>query len=246
MQNLLTCAIVDDDSSIVRILESWLRKMPDIEVKGTFSDSLSVMQFLAQNTVDFLLLDVEMGESNGFKLLDNLATPPQVIIITAHKDHAVTGFEYNVTDYIVKPVSPERLVRAINRVRSQKPTQTTTETEHSTPTSIDNGNCLMVKENRRMVRIRFDDILYVEADRDYCKIITPDRTINTKYSIGDMANDLPANQFIRIHRSFIVSIKHIDAFGYDGVEIRSHKIPLGRLYREDVLIALEKIFGVKR
>lgn len=252
MEKKLTCAIVDDDASIVRILEAWLSKMPDVEVKGTFSDSLSVMQFLSQQSVDFLLLDVEMGETNGFEMLNNIASAPHVIIITSHRDYALQGYDYNVVDYIVKPVSPERLHRAISRLRTLKSGEqvsvaSTSASNTATPTITPDANeCLMVKENRRMVRIGFDEILYVEAARDYCKIVTTERQISTKCSIGDMATDLPNDRFIRIHRSFVVAIRRINAFGHDGVEIGAHKIPFGRLYREDALIALEKFFGVKK
>lgn len=234
----LTCAIVDDDESIVLMISSWLQKLSDVEVVGTFSDSLSCMEFLRNTHVDFLLLDVELGDSNGFNLLSNLTTPPQVIILTAHKRYALQGFDFQVADYIMKPTTPERLARAVERVAAIKRSAP----EQPAAMAADN---LMVKENRRIVRIRHSDILFVEANRDYVKVVTADGgTINTKSSFSTIADGLPGDRFLRIHRSFTVNVEHIDAFSHEGIEMGPHKIPFGRLYREDSLRVLKKMFGV--
>lgn len=237
----LTCAIVDDDEALAHIISNWLSKISSVEVLGTFSNSLSCMEFLRQTHIDFLLLDVELGDTNGFNLLSNLSHPPQVIILTAHKDYALMGFDFQVADYIMKPTSPERLARAVERVVAIKRSELTAAPDQ--PTTV--GNSLMVKENRRIVRIRRNDILFAEANRDYVKIVTTDgNTISTKSSFSTMADGLPPDRFLRVHRSFIVNVEHIDAFSHDGIEIGQHKIPFGRLYREDSLHVLKKIFGV--
>lgn len=236
----LKCVIVDDEPLSVDVLVGFLRKIQDVEVVATFNDAVSALGFIRETELDFLLLDIEMPQLSGIDIIRSLSNPPLVIITSANKTYALEGYELEVFDYLVKPITFSRLVRAINRVveikqiRLQQKLQCTAE------------GSIFLRENKKMVRVNIADILYIESDRDYAKVVTSVRTIITKHNISFFEQELNPKDFIRVHRSFIVSIKRIDAFSSSSVEIGKVEIPFGRLYKEDAHRRLESAFDIKK
>ncbi len=226
---MLSCAIVDDEPLSVEILEGLLKRIPTIEVVATFNDALSVLDKLSELDVDFLFLDIEMPNLSGIDLLKSLPHPPLTIITSANKNYAIDGFELNVVDYLLKPLTFERVLKAINKVIELK----STKSHHSI--SIDPDNYIYLKENKKMVRVRISDIKYLESIKDYVKVVTQGKIVITKQNLSHFEKSLDSENFIRIHRSFIVGVKHIDAYSCSSVEIGTLEIPIGRLYKDQTL-----------
>ncbi len=224
--------IVDDEPLAIAVLEGYLSKIPGVDVVATFSDGLSAFEFLQHNSIDIIFLDVEMPKLTGIELLKSLQNPPVVIITSANRDYAVDGFELNIADYILKPVTLERLLRSYAKALELLTNKTKLPEKHD-------DEYILLKENKKNIRIRVDDILYVESLKDYVKVVTHARTVITKQSISSFENELPKDKFARVHRSFIIALKHISAFNSTSVEINEQEIPIGRLYKEEVLRVLE-------
>lgn len=235
----LRCVIIDDEPLAVEVMSGFVKKIPNVEVLATFNDALLATNFVKENKIDFLLLDIEMPKLSGLDFLRNLVNPPFVIITSANKNYALEGFELNVVDYILKPIVFSRLVRAVNKVADVIATQQPK--VERTPLKALEG-CVLIKENKKMVRVKFNDILYLESVRDYVKVFTTNRTVITKQNLSYFEKMLNPNEFIRVHRSFIVSINHITAFSSSSVEVGEIDIPLGRLYKEESITRFEKLF----
>ncbi len=224
----LRCAIVDDESLSIDILQGYLARIPNVEVVATFNDPISVIDFLNENEVDFLFLDIEMPNLSGIDLLKSLVEPPLVIITSANKNYALEGYELDVVDYLLKPISLKRLVRSISKISeiiSAKINQV----------SISSEEYIFLKENKRMVRVNFADILFVEGMKDYVKVVTRDKTVVSKQSLSCLEDILANRNFVRVHKSFIVSLDHVDAFSNSFIEIGLFEIPIGRSHKDKAL-----------
>jgi len=213
----------------IEVLEGYLKKIPNVEVVARFNDAISAMGTLNEFEVDFLFLDIEMPKISGIDFLRTISNPPMVVITSANKNYAIEGFELNVVDYLLKPITLERVVRAINKIIDKKSKKTT---QSST---TDSSEYIFLKENKKMIRLNVADILYFESIKDYVKVVTPSKTVVTKQNLSYFEQSLNSQEFVRVHRSFIVSIKHIDAFTSSSVEIGKVEIPIGRLYKDEAL-----------
>lgn len=227
----LKAIIVDDEPLAIAVIEGYLSRIPGVDIVATFNDGLPAFEFLQDNPVDVMFLDVEMPKLTGIELVRCLHNPPVVIITSANRDYAIEGFELNVADYILKPVTFERLLKAFSKAKellSKRGYDDSKESEY-----------LIFKESKKNVRIKQDDILYIESIKDYIKVVTTNRTVITKQSIGSVEEMLDKDRFIRVHRSFIVALNHVDTFSSTSLEIGSIEIPIGRLYRDGVIKILE-------
>lgn len=227
------CVIVDDEPLALSILENHLQKIPYVEIIGKFDNAIPVYEFLKNNTVDLLFLDIEMPNLTGIDFLKSLSAPPSVILTTANKNYAIEGFELNVEDYILKPITFERLFKAVSRVYENF------NVEKKLPKN-NSSEFLYLKENKKMVKVYFKNILYLESVKDYVKIVTSRKTVLTKQQISYFDSILN-NNFLRIHRSFIVALDKIDAYSLSGIDINSTELPIGRKYKEIVIKTLETI-----
>lgn len=227
----LRCAIVDDEPLAISVLEGLLKKIPSIEVVARFTDAISALGKLNELNVDFLFLDIEMPNLSGIDFLKSLTHPPMVIITSANKSYAVEGFELNVIDYLLKPVSFERVLKAVNKIVEAK----SVKTGHPTALPSPVNDYIYLKENKKMVKVSIPNIKYIESIKDYVKVVTKDRTVLTKQNISHFEQILNPKDFIRIHRSYIVALKHVDAYSCTEVEIGLFEIPIGRLYKEETL-----------
>jgi len=225
----LRCVIVDDEPLSIEVLEGYLKKIPNVEVIARFNDAISAMGTLNEHEVDFLFLDIEMPKISGIDFLRTISNPPMVVITSANKNYAIEGFELNVVDYILKPLTLERVVRAVNKIIEKKSKKI------SQSSNNDSSESIFLKENKKMIRLSVTDILYFESIKDYVKVATPSKTVVTKQNLSYFEQSLNSQEFVRVHRSFIVSIKHIDAFTSSSVEIGKVEIPIGRLYKDEAL-----------
>ena len=227
------CLIIDDEPIALDILRSFLAKLEDFEVAGAFQDPLEAFQFLKKQPVDLLFLDIQMPELSGLELLRALQRPPAVILTTAHREFALEGFELDVVDYLLKPIAFDRFLRAIDKFLDRRGAAPP-ETGEAPP------DHLFVRADRKSVRIAFKDLLYIEGLKDYVRMITTSGQILTKESIGQMEERLPADQFIRIHRSYLVPAAKISAFTHTEVEVGDRQLPVGRAYRASFLEFMER------
>lgn len=225
----LTCIIVEDEPLAVKVLAGYIAQVPYLELAGTFSDALLASEYLRGHRVDLMFLDLHLPKLKGMDFLRTLAHPPAVIVITAYHQYAVEGFERNVTDYLLKPVSFERFLVAVNKV-GPVATGTTAAPAAATPPS--EKDHLFLSIQKKKVKVPFADILYVESQREYVRVVTSRGEYLTKMSTHELEALLPPARFRRIHRSFIVAVDRIDAYTAEEVEVGGVSIPVGRGYRD--------------
>ncbi|MEO1451629.1 MAG: LytTR family DNA-binding domain-containing protein, partial [Bacteroidota bacterium] len=202
----MKCLIVDDEHLARKVLETYISRMPDLELVGTCENALAAMQTLRQHAVDLMFLDIHMPDLTGLELIRSLRRPPQVILATAYSEHALESYELNVVDYLLKPVSFERFVQAVNKAQPLPPAQAAAIPSPSLPTQADH---LFVKVDYEWLRIDYQDILYVEGMREYVNIQTAARRHIVYQSLKKMVELLPDQQFMRVHKSYIVSLPSI-------------------------------------
>lgn len=235
----LRCAIVDDESLSIDILQGYLCRIPNIEVVATFNDPISVVDFLNENQVDFLFLDIEMPNLSGIDLLRSLVDPPLVIITSANKNYALEGYELDVVDYLLKPISLKRLLRSVSKISDIVSAK-------SAPTASPSDEFIFLKENKRMVRVNFRDILFVEGMKDYVKVVTRDKTVISKQNLSSIEVLLADKNFVRVHKSYIVSLDHIDAYSCSFIEIGLFEIPIGRSHKDKAMEQLGLISDIEK
>jgi DNA-binding LytR/AlgR family response regulator len=232
----IKCIIVDDEPLAIEILESYVEKVEQLKLVHTFRNAVAAFTYLQQNTVDLIFLDIQMPKLSGIDFLKTLQHPPKVIFTTAFRDYAVQGFELEIVDYLLKPIPFERFLKAVAKVLHQ-PTLPQPSTASKEATS---DNYVYFKVDKKMIKTRMADVLYIESIKDYVKVKTPDKEIVTQQKISYLEESLPREQFLRIHRSFIVNLEKIDAYTATDVEIGKHSIPIGRNYKNDVMKILAK------
>ena len=229
------CIIVDDEPLAIEIIESYVAKVEQLELAGTFRNAIAAFTFLQQNTVDLIFLDIQMPKLSGIEFLRTLKDPPRVIFTTAYRDYAIEGFELEVVDYLLKPIPFDRFLKAVAKFMHQPtPLPVIPKTDTLTDDHV------YFKVDKKMIKTRMADVLYIESIKDYVKVKTADKEIITQQKIGYLEESLPRHQFLRIHRSFIINIDKIDAYSAVGVEIGKHTIPIGRNYKNDVMKVLTK------
>jgi len=234
--NKIHCLIVDDEPPAREILKQHIAGVEALELAGTCSNAVEAVSFLKEHPVDLLLLDIQMPQLLGTNFIRTLKNPPKVIFTTAYRKYAVEGFELDAVDYLLKPISFERFLKAVNKVLQLNvsaaraiPTSATKEKQNGESNSF-----LYFRAERKMVKIFFRDILFVEGLKDYIKIVTDTKPVVTKYVLSTLEEMLPADEFLRIHKSYIVAVNKIDSYNTDTIHIAKHELPIGRLYKFDV------------
>lgn len=222
----LKCIIIEDEPLAVKVLSDYISQIPFLELKGSFKDAIVATDFLRYNTIDLLFLDIHLPKLKGMAFLKTLNNAPAVIITTAYHQYAVEGFDLNVTDYLLKPFEFERFLIAVNKVK-------TVEKELlQTKENPDTKEYLFLNVQKKKVKILFSEIVYIESQREYIKIVTTKNEYISKMSTHEIEALLPSNLFKRIHRSFIVSISKIESYTAEIVEVNGVTIPIGRGYRD--------------
>src|SRR4026208_1655151 len=230
----IKCLVVDDEPPAREILKQHIAGVEALELTGTCANAVEAISFLKDNPVDLIFLDIQMPQLLGTNFIRTLKSPPKVIFTTAFRKYALEGFELDAVDYLLKPISFERFLKGINKVM-----QINSPVEHSSSPLKENSkeaasSFLYFRADRKMVKVFFNDILFIEALKDYIKIVTQNKTIITKYVLTTLAELLPADEFLRVHKSYIVAINKIESYNADSIQIAKHELPIGRLYKYDV------------
>jgi DNA-binding LytR/AlgR family response regulator len=217
------CLIVDDEPPAIKILEKYIKTVPSLEISGTCNNAFEAMNLLIKNRVDLLFLDIQMPQLIGTELLRTLPQPPKVIFTTAHRGFAIEAFELDAVDYLLKPISYERFLKAVNKALQV----------NYTIAEIQNSGIgfVYLRADRKMIKVFLDHILYVESYRDYVLVhLKKEKLLKVKLTLNNIEKMLPENQFLRIHRSFLVSMNKISAFTKTDVEIGRKELPIGKSY----------------
>jgi len=225
------CLIIDDEPIAIRVVQNHLQNFSNIEVAGECANAVEALEFLGKQPVDLIFLDIQMPQLTGIDLIKSLNHPPLVIFTTAYRDFAVDAFDLNVVDYLLKPFSLARFAKAIGKFYQQMNEKNIEIATLPTPTAPD---FIFIKADKKVHKIALNEIFYIESLGDYVNVFTCTDKITTKERISNLFEKLPANQFLRIHRSYVVSIQHINAILSGCIEIGKVKLPVGRNYKEQV------------
>lgn len=228
----IKCIIVEDEPLAVDIIKDFIAEVPFLELVAICNDAFAAMKVLKEQEIDLMFLDIHLPKLKGLDFLKTLKSPPIIIITTAYSDFAVSSYEYNVLDYLLKPIEFSRFMIAINKVIEQNNRAKNLFLEPKNENEIDE---LYFTVNKKKARIQLDSILYIESQKENIKIVTENKTIITRYLISDIEKELPQQKFLRIHRSFIVALSKIDFIDANDVEIKGKEIPIGRNYKNFVL-----------
>ena len=235
-QPLIRCLIVDDEPPARDIIKQYIADTPMLQLCGECGNAVQAISFLQQHPVDLIFLDIQMPQLSGTDFIKTLSHPPKVIFTTAHPEYALEGYELDVIDYLLKPIRFDRFLKAVNKAYQQtdlrnSPERSTVEPEHK-------DAFVYFRADRKMMKVILSDILYIESMKDYVKVVTGNETIITKQSISSVEAMLPEQKFIRTHRSFIVAAAAIYSFTSELINVGKTEIPIGRLYRQQVLKTL--------
>ena len=221
----IKCIVIEDEPLAVKVLVDYISQVPFLELQSTFKDAILATEFLHNNHTDLIFLDIHLPKLKGMAFLKTLLYPPAVIVTTAYHQYAVEGFNLNVTDYLLKPFEFERFLVAVNKVKTKEREQQASNENEETKDFI------FLNVQKKKVKILFSEILYIESQREYIKIVTAKRTYLSKMSTQKIESLLPSNLFKRIHRSFIISIDKIESYTAETVEVNGVSIPIGRGYK---------------
>lgn len=242
----LTCIVVDDEPLARNLLTEHIRKIPYLELKAAFGNPLEALDFLRENKVDILFLDIQMPELTGISLLKILQNKPAVILTTAYSEYAIESYELDVTDYLLKPITFERFLKAVEKANKKL---TTPQNKESEPTREEGqseqvvdikSNFIFVKDGRKLVKIDLHAVQFIEGLKDYVRIHTPHRNITTLQRMKNLEEQLPEKQFIRVHHSYIVAVAWIDEIERERIFIGKHIIPVSDTYRKPFQEFIEK------
>lgn len=235
----LSCLLVDDENLALDILEEYIKKVDFLQLVGRCNTAIEANNVLSKIHVDLLFIDIQMPEISGIDFVRNLAKPPKVIFTTAFREYALEGFDLNATDYLLKPISFQRFMKSVNRLLPEVKNEIVTSVVESEKEEL-TEDFFYIKVGKRMVKIQVADILYIESLTSFVYLHTStDKHVCYK-KISEFEESLPASKFIRIHRSFLVSVAHIQAYSASHVEVDGKSLPIGRLFRNDVLAKMEK------
>ena len=222
----IRCIIIEDEPLAVKVLTDYISQIPFLALQGTYKDAILATDYLRHSTVDLIFLDIHLPRLKGMSFLKTLSNPPAVIITTAYHQYAVEGFNLNVTDYLLKPFDFERFLVAVTKVRTM---QTTKQEVVDEPGARD---FVFINVQKKKVKILFSEIVYIESQREYIKITTTQSEYISKMSTHEIEAILPVHLFKRVHRSFIVSIRRIESYTAEAIEINGVSIPIGKGYRD--------------
>ena len=229
----IKCIIVEDEPLAVKVLADYVSQTPFLDLQETFKDAILATDWLRDNTTDLIFLDIHLPKLKGMAFLKTLSNPPAVIITTAYHQYAVEGFNLNVTDYLLKPFEFDRFLVAVNKVKTAQTGRLSDGQEKLKATeNPEVKDYLFLNVQKKKVKILFSEIVYIESQREYIKIVTTKKEYVSKMSTHEIEELLPAHLFKRIHRSFIVSLSKIESYTAETVEVNGISIPVGRAYRD--------------
>ena len=231
----IKCIIVDDEPMARDVVRRYIQKIPTLKLMGEFGNAIEATIFLQEQSVDMIFLDIKMPQLSGIEFVRSLRNVPKIIFTTAHKEFAHEGFELDVIDYLLKPIRFDRFLRAVNKAFPQKLQEVEVITSVASEENKPATSFIYLRVDRKMIKVLLDDVLYIESDKDYVKVFTGKGFIITRQTIASVEAMLSESQFIRVHRSYIVSLNKLKSYTAETVEIGNKEIPIGKLYRNNFL-----------
>lgn len=228
----LKCIIVDDEPLAQEVIERYLSNFREIELVKKCSNALEAFEVLHTEQIDLMFLDISMPVISGIDFLRSLRNAPAVIITTAYPDFALQGYELDVIDYLVKPVSMERFIKAVNKTMERVKLNNPANKTEVSPSKVD---YMFVKSDQKLVKVKFKDIDYIEGMKDYVKIFVGEKMIVTLHTMKFFEANLPSGEFMRVHKSFIVNLDAIKSISGNELEVRQIRIPIGSSYKENLM-----------
>ncbi len=230
------CIIVDDEPLARKVIKTHLKSFEDIEIVAECGNAIETDRALREHSVDLIFLDIEMPQISGFEFLKSLSNPPKVIIVTAYRNYALKGYEYDITDYLLKPVSFDRFFKAMTKFFKQLK-----DTEIKVFEEGDTGGkpFIYFNEDKTIHKIYLNEILYLESFREYIKVHTSEKAIMTKLPISKIEEKLKDRDFIRIHKSYVVAVNKVKSFNSRIITIAETELPIGRTYKDAVMKVLK-------
>jgi DNA-binding LytR/AlgR family response regulator len=236
----LTCIAIDDEPLALEIITAYIEKVPFLKLLKTFDNAIDSIDFIKKNKVDLMFLDIEMESLTGIQLIHAMKDPPEVIFTTAYDSYAVESFELDAADYLLKPISFERFVKSVDKVYNKfiSPKPKTNQPAHSAKTTA--GNFIFVKTENRLQKVAFNEILFIEGQGDYLKIVTVNAKIMTLQNFKKFETTLPSENFIRVHKSYLVALNKIESISRNRIKIGNTLIPVSDSYKNAFYEAIGK------
>lgn len=229
------CIIVEDEPLAAEVLQDYISQTPFLNLRSVCSDAIFALEILKRERIDLIFLDIHLPKLKGLDFIKTLKHPPQIVITTAYHEYALQGYEFNVVDYLLKPIEFSRFLTAVNKLKPGYVPETTTIASRESE-----RRSLFFNVSKKRVKVYLDEILYIESLKEYIRIYTKNRNILTKFQLGEIEQLLNKSEFIRVHRSFIVAKDKIEAFTATDIEINGKQVPVGRSYKDLVQSLLEQ------
>ena len=232
---MIKCIIVEDETLAQNVLQSHLQKIDRFELVAVCNNALEAREILNKQEVDLMFLDIQLPGMTGLHFLRTLASPPLVVITTAYSQYAVESYEFNIIDYLLKPVSFERFCKTVDKIVDGRLFTQDIKEKETLP-----ADHIFVKSNSKFFKVNFSEIIYIEGMKDYLKIHTREFKLVTLQTMSEMEKILPDNQFIRVHKSYIVALAHIKSIYGNSIEIENKTVPIGLNYKDKVMHLITK------
>lgn len=229
------CIIIDDEHLARKLIAGYVSKIPNLEVEATFDNAIDAIYFLQNNTIDLIYLDIQMPHITGIEFIKTIQVDALIIITSAYSEYAIDGFNYNVFDYLLKPIAFPRFLKATTNALEILESSEQDSQDHDNTIQKTQKDYLTIKADHRLYKINFTDIIYIEGQREYVSFHTHKRKITAYYSLKSLTETLPSDQFIRIHKSYIVSISSIETLEGNMLEVGGEKLPIGKSYKASVM-----------
>ena len=234
----MKCVVIDDEPFALELIKDYIKKTPFLELEQSFSNPFKALAFLTSEHVDLIFLDINMPELTGIQLLKSLYSSPKVIFTTAYPEFAAESYEYNAIDYLLKPIKYERFLKSVNKAINLM--KTSVSDNILTETQTDKTDYIYIKSGTRLVKVKISDILYIEGAGNYMTFHTSEKRILSLLTMQEALDLLPKGMFIRIHKSYLVSLNNIEAIEKNDVIIKGIPVPIGITYREQFLSTINK------
>lgn len=227
---MLKCIIVEDEVLAQDVLKSHLARLGSLELAGTYRNALEAEAALSSREIDIMFLDIRLPGMTGLQFLSGLKESPLVVLTTAYAEYALESYEFNVIDYLLKPISFERFSRAVGKILDNRLFSAAAKEG-----DLFSDDHIFIRSNSKFFRVNFSEILFIEGSRDYLKVHTPDYSLITHQTMNDLEKSLPSRQFIRVHKSYIVALRHIRSIYGNSIELGKTTIPIGVSYKDSVM-----------
>lgn len=227
---MLKCIIIEDEVLAQDVIKSHLERVGTLELAGVYRNAPEAVAALKTGDIDIMFLDIRLPGMSGLQFLRGLKDPPLVVLTTAYSEYALESYEFNVIDYLLKPISFERFSKAVNKILDGR-----LFTAAAKEAYLYSDDHIFVRSNSKFFRVNFSEIIYIQGMRDYLKIYTPDYALVTHQTMNELEKTLPSRHFIRVHKSYIISLKHIRSIYGNTIELDKATIPIGVNYKESVM-----------